>query len=466
MTNFGIVGLGTMGANLARNFLAHNTGSIVVHNRTKFATEALAYAVQSTRLIAAYSIENMVSLLQPKRCILIMVAGAGVDPVIDTLLIHLQPGDVIIDGGNSHFELTVERQKRCAAKGVQLLGVGISGGAEGALNGASLMVGGDRSAWDVAQKALTSVAAIANGRPCIEYLGQGGAGHYVKTIHNGIEYGLMQSIADVYDVISHSSPQQVVQQYFRLCNKGDTESFLIEATSEILATTDRDGSLLLPRIADRAEQKGTGQWTVESAIALGIAVPSLQAALQARCLSGAPQREAISEVYGVYPDVLTRGAVAQPPSALEVEFALYAASMICFAQGFDLLGAASEQYKWQLPLSEIASIWQGGCIIRMGMLSDIEAALQEFSASELLTYEPVAKKLATALPSLRSMVVRGVSCGASTLTLHSALNYVQELQRKATAQKLIQAQRDYFGAHGFSRVGNPAKENFDWKKGK
>jgi 6-phosphogluconate dehydrogenase len=456
-----VVGLATMGQNLALN-IARNGFPVTVYNRSFDKTEAtLARVGQGERMIAARTPqEACASLLRPRKVLLLVKAGDPVDQTIASFLPHLQPGDLIIDTGNSHPDDTERRSKELAAKGFRFVGMGVSGGEEGALNGPSLMPGGDRSAYDELAPILKKIAAQVDDGPCVTHVGTGAAGHFVKMVHNGIEYGDMQLIAEVYDLMQNvlGMDHAAMAAAFTEWNKGFLESFLIEITARILRANDPETKKpMVEVILDRAGQKGTGKWTSEIALRYGIPVPTMQAAVEARCLSAMKdQRVAASKQ-------LTGPAKAGPVQGMldAVRDALYCSKICSYAQGLDLLATANADKNWGLDLGEIARIWKGGCIIRARFLRSIQQAYGKQKQLPNLLLDPeLGGFLQKNQASWRKVVALAAERGVPVLSMGASLSYFDSYRRAQLPQNLTQAQRDLFGAHTFERVDRPAGEHF------
>ena len=454
-----VAGLGVMGANLALN-LADKGHLVAAYNRTTSVTdEFIAGEAGDLGVLPATSTEEMVGMLSRPRVVLIMVtAGKPVDAVIDSLLDHLEEGDIIIDGGNSLYSDTDRRQASVESRGLLYLGMGVSGGEEGARHGPSIMPGGSRKAWEQVEPMLKSIAAKApDGKPCCEWIGTGGAGHFVKMVHNGIEYGDMQVIAEAYDLMRRGmgmSPAEMSKVFARW-DEGRLRSYLIEITSDILAT-DLDGQPIVDVILDAAGQKGTGKWTVISSLDLGQPTTLVAEAVYARIVSSDPDaRKRAAAIYANSPGTL--GAVTPD----DVESALYASKIISYAQGFRLMRAASDEYGWDLDLATIASIWRAGCIIRAVFLEDITAAFgRDPSLPDLIEDDFFSGALEEAGGSWREVVAGAAMSGIPAPAYSSALSYFDGMRSERLPANLIQAQRDFFGAHTFERADSPRGEFF------
>jgi 6-phosphogluconate dehydrogenase len=454
-----VAGLGVMGANLALN-LADKGHRVAAFNRTVSVTdEFLAGEGGDLGILPATSIDEMVGILKRPRVVLIMVtAGKPVDAVIDSLLDHMDEGDIIIDGGNSLYTDTERRQAFVESRGFFYLGMGVSGGEEGARHGPSIMPGGSRKAWEHVEPMLKSIAAKApDGKPCCEWIGTGGAGHFVKMVHNGIEYGDMQVIAEAYDVMRRGmgmSPMEISKVFARW-DEGRLRSYLIEITSEIL-TRELDGQPVVDVILDAAGQKGTGKWTVISSLDLGQPTTLVAEAVYARIVSSDPDaRKRVASIYSDAPATLNE---VTPD---DVESALYASKIISYAQGFRLMRAASDEHGWDLDLGTIASIWRAGCIIRAAFLEDITAAfLREPGLADMMEDVFFSQALVEAETSWREVVARAALSGIPAPAYSSALSYFDGMRSERLPANLIQAQRDFFGAHTFERVDGPRGEFF------
>ena len=452
-----VAGLGVMGANLALN-LADKGHLVAAYNRTTSVTyEFMAGEAGDLGVLPATSIEELVGMLSRPRVVLIMVtAGKPVDAVIDSLLEHLETGDIIIDGGNSLYSDTDRRQAFVESRGLLYLGIGVSGGEEGARHGPSIMPGGSRKAWEHVEPMLKSIAARApDGKPCCEWIGTGGAGHFVKMVHNGIEYGDMQVIAEAYDLMRRGmgmSPAEMSKVFARW-DEGRLRSYLIEITSDILAT-ELDGQPIVDVILDAAGQKGTGKWTVISSLDLGQPTTLVAEAVYARIVSSDPDaRKRAAAIYANGPGTL--GAVTSD----DVESALYASKIISYAQGFRLMRAASDEYGWDLDLATIASIWRAGCIIRAVFLEDITAAfLRDPSLPDMIEDDFFSGALEDAGASWREVVAGAAMSGIPAPAYSSALSYFDGMRSERLPANLIQAQRDFFGAHTFERADSPRGE--------
>jgi 6-phosphogluconate dehydrogenase len=460
--DIGVVGLGVMGANLARN-LARRGHRVAGYDQSPEAARRLAEAHPEAKLYAVTSYEQLVESLEPPRRVLVMVpAGAPVDAVLDALDPLLGPDDVVVDGGNSLFADTDRRNERAAKRPWRFVGMGVSGGAEGALEGPSLMPGGDREAWERLRPLLESIAAVSDAGPCVTWCGYGSAGHFVKMVHNGIEYGDMQLIAETALLLRRGLGLEppAVADTFAAWNEDVLESFLIEITAQIFRFPDPqdENALLLDAILDSAGQKGTGRWTVQAALDLGVAVPTLAAAVDARVLSaGVALRRRAEQAFRT-PDT---GCVSGV-SVEDLRDALYAAKLASYAQGFALLAAGSAEHAYQTDLSEIARIWKAGCIIRARLLDAVRAAVADEPASLILA-PALRAEVAKRVPAWRRVVAAAVAAGLPAPGLGASLGWFDTLTTARGSAALIQAQRDHFGSHTYERIDNPGKPvHTDW----
>ncbi len=465
--HIGVIGLAVMGRNLVLTLSDHGH-RVAVYNRTWERTRDFLQGDAAGRdILGCPSLEVLVGDLRKPRVVLLMVqAGGGVDAVIDQLLPLLEPGDVIVDGGNSHYPDTARRYERLSSTGLRFLGMGVSGGEEGARHGPSLMPGGDPAAWPLVRDIFQSIAAVAEGQPCCQWVGEGGAGHYVKMVHNGIEYGDMQLIAEAYHLLRDGLglDRDQLAEVFGRWNQGVLESYLIEITAAILAVRDPDGVPRVDRILDSAGQKGTGQWTAMDALEQGIPLTLIGEAVNARFLSALKgERERAARAFPAVPRAWDFDR-AQP----WVEFvhdALYAAKLVSYAQGFMLLRAASEGFGWNLAYGDIALLWRGGCIIRSRFLGDIKRAFARNPDLEnLLLDDFFAAAIRQAEPGLRRAVALGIQLGIPLPGFSAALAFFDGYRSARLPASLLQAQRDYFGAHTYARVDAPAERRFhtDW----
>ena len=466
LQSFGVIGLAVMGENIALN-VERNGFPIAVYNRSREKTDAfMAHRAPGRNVRAAFSLEQFVASLERPRKILVMVqAGKPVDAVIQQLKPLLQEGDIIIDGGNSWFEDTDRRTQELEPIGLRYIGMGVSGGEEGALNGPSLMPGGTRSSYEYLSPIFNKIAAQVDDGPCVTYIGPGGSGHYVKMVHNGIEYGDMQLIAEAYDLLKNVAGLSAAQlhEVFAQWNTTDElNSFLIEITANIFPYVDPDTKIpLVDLIVDAAGQKGTGRWTVQTALELGVAIPTITAAVNARILSSIrDERIAASKVI-TGPNAKYGGDIAAFVNM--VRDALYCSKICSYAQGMALLSTASKTYNWELNLGEMARIWKGGCIIRAGFLNKIKKAFDENPALPNLLLAPEFKQtILDRQAAWREVIVTAAKLGIPVPAFSASLDYFDSYRRDRLPQNLTQAQRDYFGAHTYKRTDKVGCFHTEW----
>src|SRR4051794_32925440 len=465
-SEIGVTGLAVMGANLARN-IARRGVPTAVHNRTASKTEQfVADYGDEGPFTASESLEEFVASLDtPRRIIVMAKAGPPVDGVIEDLAPLLDDGDIVIDAGNSHFADTRRRDRECAERGLRFIGTGVSGGEEGALLGPSIMPGGARSAYAEVEEVFTQIAAQVDGESCCAYIGPDGAGHYVKMVHNGIEYADMQLIAEAYDLLRFGIglPEPDIATIFDDWNTGDLESFLIEITGKVLAKTDEStGEPLVDVIVDQAEQKGTGRWTSQDALELGVPLTGITEAVFARSLSALrdQRREAARELAGPRPG----GAL--PDSLVDdIRRALYASKVVAYAQGFEQMTAAAAKYEWNLEMGTLAKIWRGGCIIRARFLNRITDAYAEQPELVNLLMAPYFRDaVADAQDAWRKVIVAAVEQGVAVPAFSSSLAYYDGYRRERGPANLIQGQRDFFGAHTYRRVDKEGSFHTRWSQ--
>jgi 6-phosphogluconate dehydrogenase len=450
----GVVGLGVMGSNLARN-AAEKGLSVVAYERDPTLRARFASGELADRITVVADLAQLAAKLPRPRAVLVMVtAGNAVDQVVEALAPHLAAGDAIADGGNSHFEDTRRRTAALAARGLHFVGTGVSGGEEGARRGPCLMPGGSPEGWAAFRGVLEAIAARTVDGPCVAHMGPDGAGHFVKMVHNGIEYGVMQLLAEAYDLMKRvvgAGPDELAGT-FACWNEGPLESFLVEITARILAQRDADGAPLVEAVLDRAEQKGTGRWTVAAALDVGIPVPTLAAGLDARALSSR---------LDLRRRIAARTRHVKPGGEYEIddraiEAALVVAHLCCHAQGFDLMAAHSHEKGWNLPLARIATIWQGGCIVRAELLRLAQHAFESRpKLAHLFEDEGVLALVERHHAALRRVVAAAVQHGVPAPALSASLTYLDALRSERLSTNLVQAQRDAFGAHGYRRVDDP-----------
>ncbi|HZR51570.1 MAG TPA: NADP-dependent phosphogluconate dehydrogenase [Streptosporangiaceae bacterium] len=449
----GVTGLGVMGRNLARNFARHGY-AVALHNRTTSRTTDIVaeFGHEGAFLPATTAQEFVTSLERPRRIVIMVNAGAATDAVIDEFAPLLEPGDMLIDGGNAHFHDTRRREAALRERGLHFVGMGVSGGEEGALNGPSIMPGGSAESYQALGPMLETISAHVDGTPCCTHIGPDGAGHFVKMVHNGIEYADMQLIAEAYDLLRYGAGQQPAQiaQTFREWNHGRLDSYLIEITAEVLAHTDEvTGQPFVDIVLDQAEQKGTGRWTVQDALDLGVPVSGIAEAVFARSLSGhADLRSAAAGLPGPRPAASADSALAD-----QIEHALYASKLVSYAQGWNMIAAGSQEYDWNIDLGRIATIWRGGCIIRAVFLDRIRAAYErDPRLVTLLTDEYFAEQLAGAQDAWRAVIATATHNGIPVPGFSAALAYYDALRANRLPAALVQGLRDYFGAHTYRRA--------------
>jgi 6-phosphogluconate dehydrogenase len=452
--NIGVVGLAVMGSNLARNLASREGNTVAVYNRSPERTDTLMEEHGDAGFIASKTIEEFVdSLSKPRTAIIMVQAGRGTDAVIDQLSNLFEEGDIIVDGGNANFHDTIRREHALAEKKLNFVGTGISGGEEGALKGPSIMPGGSDQAWETLGPILKSIAAVAEGEPCVTHIGHDGAGHFVKMIHNGIEYADMQLIAESYDLLRHigGHDPEAIAAVFEEWNKGELESYLIEITAEVLKQKDaKTGKPLVDVIVDEAGSKGTGVWTVQNSVGLGVPVGGIAEAVFARAVSSKPdQRAAVRKTLKNRPSVQEAGDGFED----DVQKALYASKIVAYAQGFDAIIAGAKEYDWSIDKGAVAKIWRGGCIIRAQFLNRIVDAYQNDSTiATLLEDEYFAKAIADGEDAWRRIVAKAALSGIPVPGFSSALAYYDSLAAERLPASLIQGQRDFFGAHTYKRI--------------
>ena len=462
----GVVGLATMGMNLSRNLASHGA-RVAVYNRTRKRTDDfMSQHGSEGDFRAAGSLGELVRILKPPRAILLMVkAGAPVDEALNELAGLLQAGDVVMDGGNSLFHDTRRRAAAATRAGLVFMGMGVSGGEEGALHGPSLMPGGTREAYARVEGMLTAIAARVDGVPCCTYIGPDGAGHFVKMVHNGIEYADIQLIAESYDFMRQALgiDARELAGIFREWNQGELQSYLIEITAAVLAKRDSgDHAALVDVIEDEAEQKGTGRWTSQSALDLGVPLTGITEAVFARMLSS--QKDDRVKASGVLVGPAGAGGGAEREKLVDdVRDALYAAKIVAYAQGFEHMAAGSREFSWDLDLGAIATIWRGGCIIRARFLDRIRDAYAESPELRNLMLAPFFQQaLAAAQPAWRRVVKRAIDAGVPVPAFSSSLAYYDGYRRARGPANLIQGLRDYFGAHTYHRTDREGAFHTRW----
>ncbi len=463
LADIGLIGLAVMGENLVLNMESKGF-TVAVYNRTvEKVDKFIAGRGAGKNFIGAHSIEELVkSLERPRKVMMLVKAGQPVDDFIEQILPHLEPGDIIIDGGNTHFPDTNRRAEYVESKGFLYIGTGVSGGEEGALLGPSIMPGGSKAAWEHVKPIFQGIAAkVEDGTPCCDWVGENGAGHFVKMVHNGIEYGDMQLICEAYQIMKEylGMSYDEMHDVFKEWNEGELDSYLIEITRDILAYRDEKGEPIVEKILDTAGQKGTGKWTAVSALDLGIPLTLIGEAVFARCLSAIKEeRVAASKILsGPTPKFDgDRKAFLE-----DLKNALYASKMVSYAQGYALMSAAADEYSWKLNYGGIALMWRGGCIIRSVFLNKIKDAYDANPELKNLLLDPFFKeKIMASQASWRRVVAASVTNGIPLPTLTAALSYFDGYRTERLPANLLQAQRDYFGAHMYERLDKPRGEFF------
>lgn len=465
--NIGVVGLAVMGANLARNLASHDGNTVAVYNRSRNRTDTLLNDHPEAGFVPSYAVEDFAaSLCVPRTAIIMVQAGAATDAVIEQLVNAFEPGDIIVDGGNSLFTDTIRRERAIRDTGIHFVGTGISGGEEGALKGPSIMPGGSDESYRTLGPILESIAALAEGEPCVTHIGTDGAGHFVKMIHNGIEYADMQLIAEAYDLLRHVGGHEpgAIAEIFTAWNEGNLDSYLIGITAEILRHVDQGtGKPFVDVVLDQAGSKGTGVWTVQNALDLGVPMGGIAEAVFARAVSSRPaQREAMRRsVSSDVPTVRRYDGFED-----DVRAALYASKVVAYAQGFDAITAGAEKYGWDIDKSAVARIWRAGCIIRARFLNRIvDAYRDQPSLTTLLEAPYFADAITSGEAAWRHVVSEAMLAGVPVPGFSSALSYFDSIRAARLPAALIQCQRDYFGAHTYHRVDQRGTFHTLWSQG-
>ena len=463
--DIGLIGLAVMGENLVINMESKGF-TVAVFNRTVEKVDGFVNGrAKGKNVIGTRSIDELIGALKtPRKIMMLVKAGQPVDDFINLLAPKLSPGDLLIDGGNSFFKDTIRRNKMLAEKGILYIGTGVSGGEEGALNGPSIMPGGQPEAWALVKPIFTKIAAQVGGQPCCTYIGPGGAGHFVKMVHNGIEYGDMQLISEAYFIMKNAlgMTEPEMHEVFSKWNAGDLNSYLIQITSEILEKVDTEtGKPVVELILDKAGQKGTGKWTSESALDLGVAAPTIAEAVFARCISAIKEERVAASKILRGPKKIHKGDREKFINA--IHDALYASKICSYAQGFQLMAAAAKEFGWKLNFGEISMIWRGGCIIRAHFLEGIKEAFERKPKLQNLLLDKFFKRVVhKAQNNWRKVIIEATKLGIPVPAFSSALAYFDSYRRDRLPANIIQAQRDYFGAHTYERVDKPGAFHTDW----
>ena len=461
---FGVIGIGVMGKNLALNVESRGL-SVSVYDQNRIAIDELLIDAKEKNIVGTYSIEEFANSLQTPRKILLMIkAGKSVDGAIESLIPYISKGDIVIDGGNSFFQDTIRRSKELEALGFKFIGTGVSGGEEGALRGPAIMPGGQIDAYKLVEPILTAISAKVDGQPCCTYIGENGAGHYVKMVHNGIEYADMQLICEAYallkEVVGLSNEQ--LHDVFAEWNRGELDSYLMEITSEIFAQVDNEsGKHMVDIILDKAGQKGTGKWTSQSALDLAVPIPIITEAVFVRFLSAIKDERVFASKVLKGPETKFKGDINEFIES--VRRALYTSKICSYAQGFALMKAAAVEYNWDLQYGEIAKIFRGGCIIRAQFLNKISEAYEKDANLKNLMLDSYFKDILSSYQTdWRKVVSTAVSLGVPVPAFSSALMYYDSYRSANLPANLLQAQRDYFGAHTFERVDKEGTFHHEW----
>ena len=463
LSDIGLIGLAVMGENLVLNMESKGFQVTVYNRTTQKVDDFITGRAKGKKIIGTHSVEELVRTLSRPRKVMIMVkAGSAVDDMINTLIPHLEPGDIIIDGGNTHFPDTNRRTAFVESKGLLYIGTGVSGGEEGALLGPSIMPGGSKAAWPEVKPIFQAIAAkVEDGSPCCDWVGENGAGHFVKMVHNGIEYGDMQLICEAYQIMRDLLKMSADEMHlvFREWNEGELDSYLIEITRDILAYKDEDGEPLVDRILDTAGQKGTGKWTAVTALDLGIPLTLIGEAVFSRCLSALKDERVIAS--RILPGPEKRFTGNRTSFVNDLREALYASKIVSYAQGYTLMKAAAMEYGWDLNYGGIALMWRGGCIIRSVFLGKIKEAFDTNPDITNLLLDPFFRdKMERAQNGWRNVVSVAITGGIPVPAISSALGYFDGYRCERLPANLLQAQRDYFGAHTYERSDRPRGEFF------
>ena len=461
--DIGLIGLAVMGENLVLNMESRGFTVAVFNRTTQKVDDFVNGRGKGKNFIGVHSVEELVkSLKRPRKVMMLVKAGKPVDDFIEQLLPHLEPGDIIIDGGNTHYPDTIRRAKLVESKGMLYVGTGVSGGEEGALKGPSIMPGGSPAAWEHVKPIFQSIAAkVEDGTPCCDWVGEDGAGHFVKMVHNGIEYGDMQLICEAYQLMREllGMDYDEMHEVFKAWNEDILDSYLIEITRDIMAFKDEDGQPLLEKILDKAGQKGTGKWTAVTALDLGIPLTLIGEAVFSRCLSAQKDERIKASKVLTGPKMNFTGD--KKAFIEDIKNALFASKIVSYAQGYVLMRAAAEEFNWHLNYGGVALMWRGGCIIRSAFLGDIKDAFDKNPELENLLLAPYFKeKIDQAQGGWRNVVAQATLSGIPVPAFGSALSYYDGYRTERLPANLLQAQRDYFGAHTYERIDKPRGEFF------
>jgi 6-phosphogluconate dehydrogenase len=462
LADIGLIGLAVMGENLVLNIESKGY-TVAVFNRTvEKVDKFVGGRGKGKNFIATHSIEELCrSLQRPRKVIMLVKAGQAVDDFIAQIIPHLEPGDLIIDGGNTHFPDTIRRTKYVESQGLLYIGTGVSGGEEGALNGPSMMPGGSKAAWEIVKPIFQSICAKADGQPCCDWVGENGAGHFVKMVHNGIEYGDMQLICEVYQLMRDlfGMSAQEMHEVFREWNEGELNSYLIEITRDILAYQNEAGEVVVDHVLDTAGQKGTGKWTGVTALDLGVPLTLIAESVFARCLSAQKDERVLASKQLTGPQPAFHGDKAA--FLHDLKQALYASKIVSYAQGYLLMREAAKEYGWNLNYGGIALMWRGGCIIRSVFLGKIKEAFDNDPALSNLLLDPFFReKVMAAQDGWRRVVTTAIANGIPIPSMSAGLTYFDGYRTARLPANLLQAQRDYFGAHTYERIDRPRGEFF------
>ena len=464
---FGMIGLGVMGRNLLLNMADHGFAVVGFDKDAQKTSTLESSASPGTTVKGVNTLAEMIKVLEkPRKLMMLVPAGKPVDDVINDLVPLLEPGDIVIDGGNSHYVDTLRRVTFCKEKGFHFMGMGVSGGEQGARTGPSIMPGGDPEAYPHVQPMLEAVSAKVNGEPCVAYLGKGAAGHYVKMVHNGIEYAIMQLISETYDLLHRGLglDNDELHKVYKNWNEGELQSFLVEITRDIfLKQDDKTDNRLVDMILDKAGAKGTGKWTSQDAMDLGLPIPVIDMAVCMRELSA--YKDERTQAAGLYKTPTSDIPVPKEVFIQQVQDALLFATVISYAQGLAMLHVASKELDMQIPLQEVVKVWRGGCIIRSSLLPVFYTAYQKNpNLSNLLLEEKISQILTSKKQNMRNVVIHAIHMGYPVAGLMAALSYFDAYRSERMPTNLIQAQRDYFGAHTYQRIDVPGTFHTEWGK--